>query len=163
MRSAFSEHWRGVAAGAALLVIGFLSVALIFEGDWWWRTDYVGGADEAFARYAPAPENEATAVVENPYAMVPEGSTVPPFMEALTALTLLLMFVLPGVLAARMGSSIVAWRGALAGLIGSAFLLSITTLHGPLELAMTCIVPGLLAYLGGGVARLLTWTRTRAA
>ena len=186
MRRAFSEHWRGVAAGLLLLALGLLSIDVLFPTSWS-RTDFVGAADEVFAHFpsTPAPpppslplpeyrepanasipaggyEDQATAVVENPYGMAPEEPYVAPVMVWLTSLTFALVFVLPGVVAARIGPSVVAWRGALPGLIAAAFFASTITFRDPLEIAL-CIAPGLLTYAGGGLAKLLTWAPARPA
>ncbi len=193
MKRAFSEHWRGVAAGLVMLALGLLTFDLM-AGTEPWRADYVGEADELFANFPRIPAshpdtpptvylepadipaqkeseldlgNQRTEVVESPYGMGWEAPPDPPVMVFAMQLAVALVFVLPGVVAARIGSRVVAWRGALPGLMGAAFLSPIIASGDRfldwLGIAVICILPALLAYFGGGVAKLLTWARTRAA
>src|SRR5690242_7947222 len=105
MKHAFSEHWKGVAAGAFLLMIGLYSFMLMFyASSRFWREDYVGSADEVFAHFASnaAPpvdrlEYHGTAVIESPYGAPGEDA------DWSDRLLVLLIVVVAGAAAARIG------------------------------------------------------------
>jgi len=158
------EHWRGIASGVFLLIVGLCSFELMFFSQPW-RTDYIGSADEAFA---PPPmlsaENEATAIViENPYGIsdyYPQSRLI----RAGMMLTLLLIFLLAGAVSARVGQRVLAWRAAVAGMLGAAvFLEGFESGIRLEEFVLATLVAGAVTYAGGGLAKLLSRMRTRAA
>ena len=205
MKRAFSDHWKGVAAGLAVYAAFFTYLEVkqkVVMRQW---EEEIRSASLASVPVTPSPvlapapmpeppspaptatadvpcpcpestespepvsdsqsygglENQATAVVENPDGIGSYYS--PPWFDRAMAL---LTFVLSGAVAALIGSRVVAWRGAVTGVLGG---LAVGMLYvgvrssEVLWFAVFCLSVGLLGYAGGGLTKLLTRARTRPA
>ena len=148
MRWPFADDWKGIVAGFSMIALGVGLFRFLLPGDPIW--------------YEPpaAPFVDDPNLVENPYALCLLDS---PDTSSLSKLYVLLMFVLAGALAARIGASAVAWRGLFAGLLGAAAFASIILPRDPLAAVLAGVAVGLLAYAGGGLAKLYARMRARAA
>ena len=103
-------------------------------------------------------ENQSTAVVENPYGLTPE----PPAGHLLGAVLLMLIIIASGAAAARIGPRVAAWRGGVSGVLAGIGLAALTMpVRHVEEMAAMSLIFGLLAWLGGGFAKLFSSPRLR--
>ena len=77
---------------------------------------------------------------------------------------MLLVFLLAGAVSAKVGQRVLAWRGAVAGVLGFALFHEVFESRVRLEeLVLATLVAGAVTYAGGGLAKLLSRARTREA
>jgi hypothetical protein len=73
------------------------------------------------------------------------------------------LIALVGAVAARVGSRVVAWRGVLPAMLASTAVAASWADSSPNGVVLIGLFGGLLAYAGGGFAKLYARARSRAA
>jgi hypothetical protein len=126
-------------------------------------TEHETAAPSATANPPYDIEHTATAVVENPYGPG-TGDSWFDLVLLLRAVALLLVFpMLCGAVAARVGPSVVPWRGAVAMATGIAVIIVAAGESSIPAFAIGMLIAAALGYAGGGLVKFLTRARLHAA
>jgi hypothetical protein len=169
IRRALSSHWFGIVAGMLFFVLAALTL-VVMDGLVPPRSDFVGSTDERFSEFSQPPTRAmgddgnwmTTVVVENPYGPADgwDAPTPLPFLG--------LLLILSGAVAARVGDTVVAWRGAVVGAVAVAVGILLPFVDPlvyppPSDLGGLMTVGAVLGWVGGGMMKLWAVLRTRRA
>lgn len=153
IRRALSSHWFGIVAGMLFFALAALTLVMM-DGLVSPQSDFVASLDDRFSKFSQPP------IVENPYGPADgwEAPTPLPFLG--------LLLILSGAVAARVGDTVVAWRGAVVGAFAAAvgiFLPFVDSLvyPPPSDLGGMMTVGAILGWLGGGMMKLWAVLRAR--
>jgi hypothetical protein len=154
MGRAFAEHWKGVVAGLLVLNVGFWLLQVLVPPVYIAKVPPIASE----GRLIPVMESQATAVVENPLSLPASPGVWRP-----DVVFPVLILLASGATAARVGRRVVAWRGAVVGVLGTVEFWVIQGGTHVSEAVLASIALGAATYAGGGLVKLLVWARSRAA